>query len=73
MIFDKDKKMFSSPNRPDRPTQPPTPCVPGDLSSMVKRPEHEAEHSCVSVKRAVSPLAPPYAFMASVRRTLPLF
>jgi hypothetical protein len=63
-------RIFSSPRRPDRlrPTQPHIQWIPGALSSGVKRPGREADHSpptSAEVKEIwIYTATPPYAFMA---------
>jgi hypothetical protein len=59
---------FSMSSRPAlRPTQPHIQCVPGTLSSEVKRLVRKADHSQTSAeikKTWVYTFIPPYAFMA---------
>jgi hypothetical protein len=64
-------RIFSSPSRPDRlwgPPKPPIQWVPGAVSTAVKRPEREADHSSpasVEVKKMwIYTSTPPYVFMA---------
>jgi hypothetical protein len=62
-------RIFSTSSRPAvGPTKPPIQWVPGNLSSEVKRPGREADHSpsaSAKVKKIWTYTAiPPYAFMA---------
>jgi hypothetical protein len=61
--------LFFTPSRPvPGPTQPPIQCIPRALSSGVKRPGSEADHSPQTIAEVnntwIYTSTPPYAFMS---------
>jgi hypothetical protein len=52
------------------PTQPPVQCVPGDLSSWLKRPRREADRFHLVLRLRVGV---PYAVVACIRTTIPIY